>query len=287
MSGTRGVGDRIPVQYRATDPFTQEPVAVTAVLTVTDPSGTTSTPSITTPSTGVYNSSFTLSAAGIWLWQWDISGALVDRADGQVLATDPEPPTYISVGALKGTLQVQPTDPTRDDLLQLAVTGASRSVEQYCDGRVFYRATTATARIFSTARRTICRDGSYRLLVDDIATTAGLIVEVGDGTTWTTVTVTITWPENALARGRAIEALISTDDWRQYAYVRVTAVWGWPAVPTAVEQATLLQATRLYRRKDSPEGVAGSAEWGLVRVPNLDPDVKALLAYLVPPMRVA
>jgi hypothetical protein len=54
-------------------------------------------------------------------------------------------------------------------------------------------------------------------------------------------------------------------------------------VPDEVVQATLLQAGRLYRRKDSPEGVTGSADWGMVRLPRLDPDVMALIEpYMLP-----
>jgi hypothetical protein len=48
-------------------------------------------------------------------------------------------------------------------------------------------------------------------------------------------------------------------------------------------QATLIQAARLYRRKDSPEGVTGSAEWGVVRLPRIDPDVSALIKDLTLP----
>jgi hypothetical protein len=47
--------------------------------------------------------------------------------------------------------------------------------------------------------------------------------------------------------------------------------------PTHIEQATLIQAARLYKRRNSPEGVAGFGEMGVVRVSTLDPDVEALI----------
>jgi hypothetical protein len=50
-----------------------------------------------------------------------------------------------------------------------------------------------------------------------------------------------------------------------------------------IREATLIQALRLYKRKDSPEGVLGSAEWGTVRVSRLDPDVAKLVESLVLP----
>jgi hypothetical protein len=40
---------------------------------------------------------------------------------------------------------------------------------------------------------------------------------------------------------------------------------------------------RLFRRKDSPEGVTGSAEWGVVRLSRRDPDVWVLIEpYILP-----
>ncbi len=59
--------------------------------------------------------------------------------------------------------------------------------------------------------------------------------------------------------------------------VDVTAYWGWPEVPDDIIMANQIQAHRFYGRRGSPEGIAGSAEWGLTRIPNLDPDVKAIL----------
>lgn len=59
--------------------------------------------------------------------------------------------------------------------------------------------------------------------------------------------------------------------------VTVTGVWGWPAVPSAVKQACRIQVSRMFKRADSPLGVAGFGEFGVVRVSTLDPDVKALL----------
>jgi hypothetical protein len=277
---TRTVGDRVGLEhlvYNDAGVLTN----ATVVLTVTDPLGADTTPSVTHASTGTYTADFDLTSAGVWLWRWTVSGAVIDVDDGQVTAVDPAPPTYASLSLLKLALGLSPTDTTRDEILTLALNGASRSVEQYCDGRVFTLAPTATARVFPAGRRVICTDQGERLDVDDIGALDDLLVEVGDGTTWTTVTNVETYPDNALAKLQAITAVGSwTTCLRWQRKMRVTARWGWPEVPTAVEQATLLQATRLAKRPGSPEGVAGSADWGLVRIPNLDPDVKALLAYL-------
>jgi hypothetical protein len=55
-------------------------------------------------------------------------------------------------------------------------------------------------------------------------------------------------------------------------------------IPQSVRLAILIQAHRLSRRKDSPEGVAGFGPDGnAIRLTRLDPDVAELLA---PDMRI-
>lgn len=61
--------------------------------------------------------------------------------------------------------------------------------------------------------------------------------------------------------------------------VQVTGTWGYStAVPHAIREACLLLAARLYKRKDAPFGIAGSADHGqLQTLPGMDPDVKQLI----------
>lgn len=51
-------------------------------------------------------------------------------------------------------------------------------------------------------------------------------------------------------------------------------------IPEAVKMATMIQASRLYHRRDTPYGVAGSPEMGneLRLLSRLDPDVQLLLS---------
>jgi len=61
--------------------------------------------------------------------------------------------------------------------------------------------------------------------------------------------------------------------------VRVTATWGWATTPQSIATATRLQASRLFKRADSPLGVAGFGDMGAMRVSRyMDPDVELLLA---------
>ncbi|GLZ36216.1 hypothetical protein Lesp02_84030 [Lentzea sp. NBRC 105346] len=189
---------------------------------------------------------------------------------------------YATLPLLKESLGI--SDNVSDNLLEPALASASRSIDN-ATGRRFWIDDSATARVYRPAERTVVQRGGVLLLVDDIADTTELVVEQGTTGSWTALTDYETEPENALARSRPITGLLRLGAWGGgYAMrVRVTARWGWPSVPDEVVQATLIQAARLYRRKDSPEGVTSTSEWGPIRVNRLDPDVQALLAHLVLP----
>jgi hypothetical protein len=49
--------------------------------------------------------------------------------------------------------------------------------------------------------------------------------------------------------------------------VQVTAKFGWPAVPDDVTKACLVQAGQLHKAKDTPFGVAGVSDMGVLRSP--------------------
>jgi hypothetical protein len=278
----RDVGDQIDIRHEVRD-ADGALTAATVAVTVTAPGGTTSTPTVTASSTGIYDASFTATTVGVWRWTWTVSGAVVDVAHGQVDVADPAPSTYATLPLFKATVKVTAAD--RDELLAQALTAAARAVDSYTGRRPagFTLDEAATARTYEVHGRTVrTRSGWAKLLVDEIGSATGLTVEVGDGTTWTAITGYRTDPGNALADSRPITALTTPGLWG-CDLVRVTARWGWPSIPDQVVQATLIQATRLYRRKDSPEGVAGQGEFGVVRLSRIDPDVQALLAHLTLP----
>lgn len=189
---------------------------------------------------------------------------------------------YATLADLKAQLAV--TDTARDALLNTALASASRAIDQVT-GRRFYLDAAAGQRTFTPHRRVACDEAGERLLIDDVGNVGGLVVETGSGTSWTVVTDYEAAPDNALARGRPITGLLRTSGtWISgTSRVRVTARWGWPTVPDEIVQATLIQAARLFKRKDSPEGVTGSAEWGVVRLSRTDPDVWALVQHFILP----
>ncbi|MFD9782242.1 phage gp6-like head-tail connector protein [[Kitasatospora] papulosa] len=189
---------------------------------------------------------------------------------------------YADRAALKDALGIETADTSRDALLDRALAAASRGIDT-ATGRRFWLDDTPSARIYRTAGRTLWDDVGEILNVDDVGTAVGLATATGTPGTWTAVTDLETTPDNALARGRPITGLLLASGGWGTQRVQVTAQWGWPAVPDEITQATLIQAARLYRRKDSPEGVTGSAEWGVVRLSRRDPDVWALIEHFVLP----
>ncbi|MFD7860974.1 phage gp6-like head-tail connector protein [Streptomyces sp. NPDC059783] len=189
---------------------------------------------------------------------------------------------YATREELKAWMNVPPDDDTRDSLFDGALAASSRGIDT-ATGRRFWLDDTETARTFTLSGRVVCSGGEARLLLDDIGAEPTL-VEVGSGTSWSTVTGYSTVPDNALVRGRPITALaLGGSGWSGGPRARVTTRWGWPAVPDEITEATLIQAARLFRRKDSPEGVTGSSEWGVVRLSRRDPDVWALIEHFIQP----
>lgn len=260
------------------------PADATVVLRVTAPDGTESTPATSNVLT-VWSGSFTAGQYGQWLFAWQATGTATNVDLGSVQVGEP---WYSTLVLLRLSLGMASDDTTRDALLTQALASSARSIDRYCSRR-FYLDTSASARTYTISpRKLLRRDFDTVLRTDDIGSTTGLVVEVGDGTTWTTITDYVTYPDNALAQLQPITGIASpTVSWCSYRQARITAPWGWPAIPTEAEQANQMQANRLYKRKDSPQGVMGSPDWGLIRVPNLDPDVKALLAPYTPGFLVA
>lgn len=194
---------------------------------------------------------------------------------------------YASLAELKAFITMDGAVIDRDDLLTIALDDAHDTLEGDC-GRRFYLDAAASAREFDPLDRVIEDRGRQFLLVDDIGSLTDFAVATGSsGGTFTAVTGTVEYrPENALVRGRAITSLMTpTGLWPTdpFTRVRVTARWGWPAVPPRVKAATLLSASRYYARRNSPQGVVGTADWGQITVRRSDPDYLAAISMFARP----
>jgi hypothetical protein len=183
---------------------------------------------------------------------------------------------YCSLAEIKASAGI--TDNVDDTMLELAVEAASRFVDSYSQ-RYFYNAGTAT--------RLFVPQDSYVTEIDDAISISVLQTSDGDnfGTTWAAKDYQLE-PLNGNVdglTGHPTTRIRAVDDFifnvlDGEATVRVTGVWGWSAVPVAVKQATIIQASRIFKRNSSPLGIAGFGEMGAIRVGvQLDPDVKHLI----------
>jgi len=182
---------------------------------------------------------------------------------------------YASLAEVKAAMRI--IDTVDDDLLELAIESASRQIDGHCE-RVFY--STDTVRVFTAL-------DSYLTEIDDLAAITELKTSSdGDGfdTVWQVTDYQLE-PLNGQAGGISSPATFirATGDYLfprigNEALVRVTGTFGWSAVPTAIKQATLILAQRQFKRYDSPLGVAGIGDIGIIRVSRIDPDVAALVA---------
>jgi hypothetical protein len=182
---------------------------------------------------------------------------------------------YATLTDVKNALRI--TDNLDDTLLETAIESASRMIDSY------------TARTFSnagTAVRNFAATDALNLIIDDAisVTTVQSTDEIGDTyTTWTANDYQLE-PLNSRSDGLYMPytGIRAVNDYTwpvvdQQALCRITAVWGWAAVPTAIKQATIIQSSRLFKRLDSPLGVLGMGDLGQIRVSRyLDPDVEQL-----------
>lgn len=244
-------------------------------------------------------------ATGINSYTWT---PLANLASGEYLATwtgtDPEAETvvatevvtvakdpagaYTTLEAVKVQLGKITTD-DRDSAISASILTASRMIDSET-GRwpgAYLPASVATARVFNRLGRVWVLDTARSAFrVDEIGVGSGIIVESGyvASGVYSTLASYGTGPDNAIAVGDPIQYI--TAGYSSFSGIdsmRVTARWGWPALPVQIEMATRMMAARLYRRKDSPQGVINVPEFGGMRVSRFDPDVRALLGpYMIP-----
>lgn len=191
---------------------------------------------------------------------------------------------YADLATLKRRLNMEPDDNSRDADLNRALSAASRSIDT-TTGRRFWLDEEATTRTFRLSGRLVCDADGELLLVDDIGDDTDMLVQSGSGGVFVGVTGYETSPDNALADGEAITGLrLVLGHWGMATTrVRITAKFGWPTIPADIVEAALIQATRLYKRQGSPEGIIGSAEWGVRNLSRRDPDVWNLVEpYILP-----
>ena len=188
---------------------------------------------------------------------------------------------YATLSDVKAALRI--TDNVDDSLLEISIEAASREIDGWCE-RVFTS---------STATRIYRPTDVFSVEVDDLQSITTLKTD-SDGSgvfdvTWESTDYQLN-PLNGLAGGistpytqvRAIgQYLFPIYEPRNVnsneASVQINGVWGWASVPTAVKQACIILSMRQFKRYDSPTGVMGFGDLGVMRVGRVDPDVEKLL----------
>lgn len=170
-----------------------------------------------------------------------------------------------------------------DDEIDQVVTSVSRAIDDYC-GRFFY-SVAGTALYTAT-------DYLYVGIDDFSSVTSVKTDENNDGTPEVTLTANTDyrlvtnqtvpgWPYTGVritSFGSHTLPVLVTEG------VQIIGTRGWATTPAPIVAAALVQSTRLHARRNTPLGVAGSPEGGIVRLlSRLDPDVELMLRpYRVP-----
>lgn len=185
---------------------------------------------------------------------------------------------YATLAELKAVMRIPSIDTVDDALLNTSIEAASRQLDGHCE-RVFYQA--AGTRVYTP-------NDSILVETDDIVSVTTIKSSADGkgvfGTTWAATDFQLE-PLNGQAGGIVTPAnkIRAVGDylWPTYgeeATVQVVGTFGWAAVPIAIKQATLMLAQRQFKRYDSPLGVTGFGELGVIRVSRIDPDVESLVA---------
>lgn len=183
---------------------------------------------------------------------------------------------YATLAQVKAAMRI--TDNVDDDLLETAIESASRQIDGHCERR-FY--TTAATRIYTPNDSFVCE-------IDDLVSITSLKtssdVDGSFDTTWAADDYQLE-PLNGIAGGMDVSytQIRATGDYLfplsgGEATTQVIGTFGWANVPTDIEQACIILSQRQYKRYDSPLGVAGIGDIGIIRVSRIDPDVASILA---------
>lgn len=190
---------------------------------------------------------------------------------------------YCTLSDVKASLRI--TDTIDDALIENSINAASRMIDQYCN-RYFYSSSAGEVRYFQANDGFVCWiDDAQSITTLETSSTDPLLFD----TTWQSADYQV-MPANRYANGAyyPITAITATDNylfpvWADIALVKVTGQFGWPSVPEPIKFAAIIQASRLFKRLESPLGVAGVSDMGIMRVgSSIDGDV----AQLINPFRL-
>jgi hypothetical protein len=188
---------------------------------------------------------------------------------------------YCSLPELKYRIWPDGTTPDseNDTMLASIITAVSREIDNLC-GRRFYTTTADETRYFTTS------DKEYLFPNLDIVSITSLKVDYNANRTYSVTLGTDDYD---------LEPANASLDSKPYSWIRISPLgsevfpthskgvqiigkFGWSAVPSAVKEACLLQALRVWTRRNAPFGIISNPVGGDMRLlTQIDPDLQLLL----------
>lgn len=199
--------------------------------------------------------------------------------------------SYATLAELKAYMfqSIQDTD-VYDATLADALASVSREIELHCD-RQFNKADVAALRTYGPDEVYTLREGGsvrHWAAVDDFYDPSDLVIESG-GVTWSASDYVL-HPRNGIVSGQPgwpYWEIHATGSLRfDPSGLSVTTKWGWASVHAPVKQASLILAAETFQIKDAPFGVAGSDQFGVIRVRDNRMAAAKLAPYQLDPIQV-
>jgi len=254
-----------------------DPTAIS--LVITDPTGAAVTHTYPTDivrnSQGDYQYPQPCTVEGLWSYVWIGTGLASDITPGTFTVS----PTflnrfYCSITELKYRIGMDPADTSDDDQFLLAVQSATRGIDQYT-GRYFWQG--PDTRVFSTLDIETCKVDDLVSITTMSTDSTGLRVydQLWAPADYNLEPVNAPTPSPEAQPYTLIRALAGGGGryWFPWIYplsnpdrVKITGMFGWPAVPYLVKQVALQASEDIYKLKDAPFGVLGSADMGIMRI---------------------
>ena len=187
---------------------------------------------------------------------------------------------YATLAEAKLKLDIPTATTTWDTEIENAVEAASRAIDHYCNRR-FYQSSADETLYFTPISGRLC-------FIDELLTITSLKTDDDiDGvyeTTWTTDDYVLS-PYNTTPKSS-----IETTTWGDLYFspslqrsVQVVGKFGYSnGAPLDIKLACLIWASRIQKRRDAILGIAGTSQFGQVKLIDvMDPDVKQLLRPFV------
>ena len=170
---------------------------------------------------------------------------------------------------------------TSDEVYESVIRVATKQIDTFCSRR--FDLTVAGIREFEIDLDYL--GGSYaEMTIDDIAVNSNTVPSVelamypDDADLWETVSEGWWLGPRSPQYGLPYTEFAVRNPQRWRGFIRVTADFGWDAVPEQVQRACLMSTARIMNREDSVMGIQTSTEFGTaISFARPDPDTARLL----------